>query len=323
MQILIHPGKANNIIATLAIGDSYYRDWHQFAFPSWQQYCRKHSLGLVVFEVDLLSIDDPYWKKATWQKLLIGSTIAKLMPEVNNVCYLDTDILINPNAPNVFDDHDESTVGLVSVFYRAPYSIEEAQKRLSYYRHHYYSQNYPLDSAAIMTKDDIYEHHGFPVQDDFACAGFFVFNVKAHSEQFNSIFYQYRSDVESLTNGGDQSHFNHEVLSKMKVSWLDYRYQAIWVFEMAWMYPFLYDYGRHDDSLIRRCVESSLFNNYFLHFAGSWHESEMWKMDAIMQDEAVLNLYSQCNNYVNTPITIRPKGTIKPSECEAPLNDSE
>ena len=33
------------------------------------------------------------------------------------------------------------------------------------------------------------------------------------------------------------------------------------------------------------CIESSLINNYFLHFPGSWHEGKMWKIKGILQSK--------------------------------------
>ncbi len=42
-----------------------------------------------------------YYKKPTWNKLLLGNEILKKFKQ-KNMCYLDTDILINPISPNIF-----------------------------------------------------------------------------------------------------------------------------------------------------------------------------------------------------------------------------
>ena len=62
---------------------------------------------MIVIIKDLLSKKDPFWKKATWQKMLIGSHLSSSGLNINNICYLDTDILINPNSPNVFKNHEK------------------------------------------------------------------------------------------------------------------------------------------------------------------------------------------------------------------------
>jgi len=56
---------------------------------------------LIAFDEDLILPADAMWKKATWQKMLIGEYLQKKGLAVASVCYLDTDILINPTAPNI------------------------------------------------------------------------------------------------------------------------------------------------------------------------------------------------------------------------------
>ena len=95
--------------------------------------------------------------------------------------------------------------------------------------------------------------------------------------------------------------------------WLDYRFQAIWAFEMAWKYPFLYETGSRDDlELIRDCIEASLYQNHFLHFAGSWHESQMWKLGGFLESEAAINALHKYKAYRDTPVTGNPIGMVKP-----------
>ena len=313
MKIIVEPGRSKNIMATIAIGEAHYKIWEQNALPGWLAYCKRYDLGLVAFDEDLVSQSDPQWKKATWQKLLIGNTLKTALPSVNNVCFLDTDILINPLAPNVFDSYDSKTVGLVSLRKNLPYPYDAVLRRVAFLRNRYYDSKYPLDSALFISVEDLYKFHGVPVQEDEACAGFFVFNVNNHAEIMGSLFRKYDKHVESITGGGDQTHFNYEIQSNIPVSWLDYRFQAIWLFEMVWKYPFLYNYGRDNKELIRECVEASLFTNYFLHFAGSWHESDMWKVGDILQNKGSLAKFEAFDEYLKIPVSGIPVGQIKPS----------
>jgi hypothetical protein len=312
MKVIIDPGQSNNVIATIAIGDSYYQSWHQHAFPTWKAYCERHELGLVVFDADLIARDDPFWKKPTWQKMLIGNVLSKQMPSVRNVCYLDTDILVNPTAPNVFDAYDPATIGLVSLRKNLPYPYEQVLRRVAFLRNKYYDSKYPLDSALFISVGNLYKFHGLPVQADEACAGMFVFNIENHADLLGTAFLKYDRSIDSITGGGDQTHFNYEVQSCGKVSWLDYRFQAIWLFEMAWKYPFLYDYGRDKLDVIKECVEASLFTNYFLHFAGTWHESGMWKIGGVLGGPNELERFNGFVEYLKSPVSGMPLGQIKP-----------
>lgn len=312
MKLLINPGNSRNIITTIAIGDNYYSTWEKHALPTWEKYCNQHDLGLVVFDEDLISKDHPFWKKPTWQKQLIGRELKQSGLEIKNVCFLDSDILINYTAPNVFDHHKEGTISLVSQKNNLPYHLDLVLRRIAYHRHFCYDEKYPLDSALFMSSKQIYEYHGMPVQKDYACAGFFVFNINEHSQLMETWFNKYDQHIDSITGGGDEAHFNFECQNWGKISWLDYRFQALWIYEMAWKYPFLYDYGRNNNELIRECIEASLFTNYFLHFAGSWYESDMWKVGNVLERVETKQKFQEFNNYLKMPVTGEPRGQITP-----------
>ena len=111
MNFLIKPKKNGNILATIVIGKKFYNNWFKFSYPSWRLYCKKNQLGLVCFKTDIISKKDPMWKKATWQKMLIGKYLNDNFPKkIRNVCYLDSDIIINPFAPNIFDFHQTKKI---------------------------------------------------------------------------------------------------------------------------------------------------------------------------------------------------------------------
>jgi hypothetical protein len=63
--------------------------------------------------------------------------------------------------------------------------------------------------------------------------------------------------------------------------------------------------------LIDACIEASLYANYFLHFAGAWHESEMWKEGESFTG-ARAQLLESYTTYRSAPVTGTPRGFIKP-----------
>ena len=280
--------------------------------PTWRLYCARHGIGLVVFESDLIAKDSRLWKKRQWQKLLIGDELQKHLPTVRNVCYLDTDILINYTAPNVFDGYKEKTIGLVSQKRSLPYPLEDVLRRIAFYRHNYFSKDYPLDSALFMSVEKIYEYHNVAPQDDYACTGFYLFNVSEHSSLMKSWFEKYDNSITSLTDGGEEAHTNYEIQNYGNVSWMDYKWQALWIYEMAWKYPFLYDRGHTDVRLVRECIEASLHTNYFLHFAGSWPDSQMWMVGGFFENDRQNILLEEYSRYLSMPVTGVPRGPVKP-----------
>ena len=286
----------------------------KYAYHTWEMYCHRHDLGLILFDEDLISPDHPKWKKANWQKYLIPSAIVDDGLAVNNVCHLDTDILISPLAPNIFDQHDERKIGVVSLRTGLPYPHLELCRRLAFARNRHYSNDYPLDSALFISLTDLYSSIKAPVQRDEACSGVFVFSVQTHKDLFSGFYGNYEKTVASPTSGGDQTHFNYLVQSNNLQHWLDYRFQAQWTYEMAWKYPFLYSNFRDDHQVIKTCIEASLFSNYFLHFAGSWYESEMWEQVKVFDTPESLEMFRAFDEYMKIPVYGKPLGAIKPKD---------
>ena len=311
MKTIISPGDSGNIIVTIAIGDKYLNDWTNYACPSWIKYCEKYKLGLVVVEEDLIDLSSEKWKKATWQKLLIGKTLQQTNLKIKNVCYLDSDILISPLAPNIFNFHKEGKIGLVSIRKNMPYEFQEMRRRLAFLRNKFYSSDYPLDSSLFISIEDLYRLHNLPIYDDEACMGLIVFSCEEHAELMEKIFLKYDKTTKSITNGGDQTHLNYEFHNYGNIYKLNYRFQAIWAFEMAWFYPFLYESKyKNDSKIINSCIESSLYKNYFLHFAGLWHESSMWKRNSIFRENA--ELMEEYKEYLKKPVYGKPMGIKRP-----------
>ena len=305
-------GDSGNCIATIAIGHQYLSEWEEYASPGWLRYCEHYDLGLYVVIDDLIPIAHESWKKATWQKMLLGDALSAISSRITNVCYLDTDILINPTAPNIFQEYDGKSYGIVSQINNLPMPLELVMRQYVFMRHNFYDENYPLDSVVFMPVHKQYEYSGLTPMYDSACAGLIVFNIELLADEMKNWFFKYDKDTESVTSG-DQTHFNWEMLNTGRVQWLPYEFQALWVYEMAWKYPFLYSAHQSNKELIKDCIEASLFSNHFLHFAGSWHESDMWLTDGILSDENTIEMHKKFRKYSKQTLTGDPKGIIKPS----------
>ena len=282
--------KSGNYIITVTIGKKYIREWEKYAKNSWLKYCRKNSIGLAIIHDHLLPISNIYWKKPQWQKFIIGKFIVENNLKISNVCYLDSDILINPNAENIFKYNKKNKISLVSQISNLPYNdLNYIRRKIAFNRHNYLSKRYPLDSALFMSLKQIYKYHNCKPQKDFACMGLFMFNVKRFYKIMNKWFEKYNRNVKSLSGGGEEPLLNYEILNYGKVNWLQYKFQALWTYEIAFKYSFLYK-NLNDKKLIKLCIEDSLNDNYFLHFAGSWHETTIWKNKKIFNDKKLIKL---------------------------------
>jgi hypothetical protein len=294
-----------NYIAIVAIGKSFLNLWKKNCCTLVLDYCKNHNLGLVVIENKLISEDSKFYKKPQWTKLLVAKHLIEKKINFNNICIMDADILVNPLAPNIFDYHKVKKISVVPLRHNLPYNFHNVSRRISFFRHNFYTKKYPLNSSLNMTIKEIYNFHRLKNLGKFFCSGIIVFN-KSFSNYFFKIFFKYTKDVKSITNNGEQTHLNYEVLKNKNVNWLDYKFQAIWNYEMAYYYPFLY--FNRNKKLSNLCIETSLMNNYFLHFAGSWHESRMldhFKLGNLMKRNYFLK------KYVNKIFRAKPKGMIK------------
>ena len=312
MQILRKSKDSNNYLATLAVGEKHHTYWEKFALPGWLNYCERFDLGLIVFDNLLYDHSSSDSKKINWQKLLIGDSLSKQANDIENVLYLDTDILISPLSPNVFNEIDQEKISLVSQVFNLPYDLEVVLRRLAFLRHNFWDKKYPLDSALFMSPQQIFKYHSLPSFDNYTCTGFFIFNLKNHGQLLKEIFFKYTKNIQSLTGGGEEPHLNYELQSYGKIKWLDYKYQALWTYEIAYKYPFLFEDKYRNHELVISCIESSLYSNYFLHFAGSWHESNMWKQYLSFSSQSSKELIQYYEKYLQQPITGESKGIIKP-----------
>ena len=133
INVILEPKSSKNIIATIAIGSQYQYNWITHAEPNWKEYCIKHDLGLIVVTDDLIPKNDSHWKKANWQKMLLGQAIKNLNKGIKNVCHIDTDFIINPLAPNVFDNIDLSRISIVSQEKNLPFDDKLVKRKISFY----------------------------------------------------------------------------------------------------------------------------------------------------------------------------------------------
>ena len=316
-----HHSKSQNYIVAAAIGEKAFREWKLYSYKLWITYCKKNNIGLLVFKDYIIDKKNPYWKSATQQKNLFGKFIVENITDIKikNICLLDLDILVNPLAPNIFKSHKKNCISVVSQLKNLPYknSDNTIRRKIAFFRKHFYDKSYPLDSSLTMSNKQTFNFHGFKDPGNYFCLGVLVFNVKKFSNFFSNIYYKYKPLTRSIT-GGNEPFLNFEIQKKTKINWLDYKFQVIWNFEVVEKYPFLYELKKNKGEIVKKCIESSLFDNYFVHFSGSWYDSDHWKIKNIFFNRKFMEMYKKFRRYKtrklkNKPHKLRiiPKGLSK------------
>lgn len=309
-----------HVLATTATSPEYYSKWKVFSAPSWLAYAEKFSLGVVVATSDLLPRGDSKFKNGSWQKMLLPNLVAHEIPSIERICLLDTDVVVSPRAPNIFEAAKAGEYSVVSQEKWLPFDVVEARRRVAFQRNRHYSPDFPLDSLLLADAAEEFRQQGLPPRDDFFCAGLIVCDV-THSDQLREWFFSVNTDVENHVVAWEQTHLNHWIQNEQH-SWLPYRFQALWHYEMAWNHPHLYKLG---DKILEApetkvALATALGNNYFLHFAGSWHESLAWALVKDVVNADFVRDFEEFERYLAKTIVPQNFGKVLPTSSSAAEN---
>lgn len=298
-------------IATTAIGGQYTKDWTQFSRKSWEDYAIRHNLGVIVITQDIIAKDTRGYKNGSWQKLLAPAKIVGEYPQLERICLLDTDILISPTAPNIFGASPRGVFSVVSQLSDLPFPLEVVLRRIAFLRHNFYSSDYPLDSFLLGDPFDSFRDLELPVPPDCFCAGLVVMDTQ-HADLMARWFYEVKESQNPY--GWEENYLNHWIQNEPH-HWLPYEYQALWNYEMAWKYPYLYEEGKEiaSNEEAKKAVETTLWNNHFLHFAGSWYESEAWKLGGSLFERGTGKATSDLQEFLHHPVEGKKWGQIRPT----------
>jgi len=298
-------------LVTSAIGGSYLEDFREFSLPTWQEYAQRCGLGVVVFADGSVSDDTLGGFNGAWLKMLLPELVKQQFPQVTRLALVDTDIIINPSAPNVFESTPEGHVGVVPEFSPDLAKNVESRKRLAFLRRKYYDASYPLDSILFASAEQVYREEGFQPLSESFCSGLIVLD-SASSSAFSAWFDEAKTVELGPAVAWEQTYLNYKVLTQLPHHWLDPEFQVIWNLEMASSHPSLYQMGDLSTSeFAENCVADTLNRVHFLHFAGSWPESTAWKNSPQQVMNKMGSLFEpEFRKYLETPSTGVARGKI-------------
>ena len=287
--------KIKNYLAAIAIGSKHFKDWKKYAYPSWKAYCKKNNLGIIIIKKDLINKKSFFWKKPTWQRLLIGQYIRENNINISNICVLDTDIFINNLSPNIFKVSNLNKISVVHLHKNLPHSQSDykLRERLVYLRRYFLNYSYPLRSSITAKPIEIYKNYNLKnSSNDYFQAGVMVYDVNKHYKLLYKIYLKYCSVINKKKFRGVEIPLNHELTKNTrKLHWLDYKFQTIWLYELADKYSFLYRVKKNYKEIKKYCAEEIILNSYFLHFAGTFKDAaKVWKIDNFFSDKKLMKL---------------------------------
>lgn len=303
------PGTRHALVTT-AIGERYLSNFTQYSLPYWKIYAETFDLAIIVISDETAFDGRDGGLNGAWLKLLAPLLVAKVTPQIQRVALIDSDVIVNPAAPNIFAACEDNRIGVVSQFNNLPFDLLTARKRLAFLRKSFYNSNYPLDSSLFATAQQEYQMENLPERDDLFCSGVIVLpqdKALLFDEWFREALDR---DAESAI-AWEQTFVNHKILDH-DPQWLPYKFQGIWNLEMAIHHPSLFgEKDLADNPSAQAAVADTLSNCFFLHFAGSWNESDAWRNEPSATIAKLMGLASpQFIRYLGEAPSGAPAGRI-------------
>lgn len=247
-------------IVTLAIGAEFRRRWSEICRPNWSQYAAQHGYDLICIDEPLDSSERARSRSPAWQKCLVLSQ--PFSARYDRIVWLDSDILIRPDAPDVSADVPPEKVGAVDEF-GIPSPELHRLIRLKDYARWRRSRVRFIDNPTPQSYYTVYGFtHGF---DHVVQTGVMVLSPEHHRDLFERTYRTYEDRGAGWNY--EMRPLSHELLAAGCVHWIDPKFNFLLGIYESLHFPFL---AESDDSARRTdCLREARRNTHFLHFAGS------------------------------------------------------
>lgn len=266
--------RARSALVTLAIGRHFATSFGDEMMPKWRTYCARHGLGLEV--ITDLPDDSPRAaaRSPAWQKLIVHRNEA--LQKYERLAWVDADIVIREDAPNIFEQTEIEFVGAVDDF--ATPGKHEHRAMLE----RLYGQ---WDRAGIryfrnLEPREYYAHFGIACDfKEVVQTGVLVYSPQRHGSLFEHIYQTYDAARDDALNH-EMRPASYELLKAGVVQWMTPQFNMQWSYYRECYYRFLNERLPVPAWLPKRvttdlermrtrwCVQMAYENNAFLHFSG-------------------------------------------------------
>ncbi len=269
-------------LVTLAIGDRYLASYKRYCHETWSKYAKQHNLDIVVIETIIDDSPRAQLRSPAWQKCLVLSH--KNVKLYDQVAWVDSDILINPTSPSVFENVPLEMIGAVDLF--ATPNVEDYRIWLEKF-YEYWTKN-GTSFINNVTPTDYHKNFGFEGEfQSVVQTGVLVLSPQYHSGLLEHVYNNYEDKGEARWNY-EMRPLSYEILTNELAYWLNPKFNMPWPYIKQFLYPFLNSSDSYIHkamnkvmrksglapkfSLAAKCVTTAFLNNYFLHFSGKASE---------------------------------------------------
>lgn len=261
--------KNKKAIATLAVGKRFSKMVEKTCKKNWKLYAEKYGYDLIICEELWDNSDFGKSRCAAWQKCLALSQ--DWSKNYEKIVWLDTDIIIHPNAPDICADVPEDKIAAINEF--ASPSREQYNLALSRMYEHWKNLGYnPVINYGAKA---YYKSFGIECGfEDVVQTGVMVFNPYLHKEVLEHVYYNYKEKGLNY----EMRPLSYEILKNNLIHWIDYRFNMLLQFQKALHYPFLLELNVEKPpfychkKVTKLCIDAVFSNSFFLHFTGKTEE---------------------------------------------------
>ena len=261
-------------IVTLLLGSYYERRWQRYCRASWEAYASTHGYDLRAIRAPLDVSPTASRRSAAWQKCLILSD-PKLQLSYDRVVWIDSDIVINPQAPCVTQGVPPAKIGAADALEQFSDAHGHVTPRVREYLGWKFGH-----AAEYYGTAQLPTTHARVVQ-----TGVMVLSPEHHRSILEAV---YRTGRDTPVGDFEMEHLSFEIMRVGCLHLLDRRFNKLWMGEMLAHYPFLLPprtleprplrvlkrfwrghYTLPSARLARPCIDSAFAGSFFLHFAGT------------------------------------------------------
>ena len=305
----IAKGESDCALILTVIGDEYRKKIERIALPNFLHYCRRHGIGLLLLNGYLNSDDKdsyPYNIDPGYQRLIAPSLVAELFPQYKYLCDLDADCVPSLTGRNIFANSNLKR-GVINLVMPTPNgaSRQSLGRRISLLRRFFHKADFPLDSLLAGNDENEKELLGFNFVGPISTLGTCIGHIDDLAASGASLYELIATEF----SGYLQNYRNQHYVKNFEVHYLPYEFQAIWNYELALYYPFLY-FG-DDRDLAVDCVSATMSRVDMLHFAGAWPENNVFGAGPFLFEGSGEDYYKQIQTYQAEKLVVKPYGRIK------------
>lgn len=291
----------NKAIVTLTLGKTYQSFWERLCRANWEEYARRNDYDVIALSEPLDPSPHAAKRQLSWQKCLILSQ--PFSARYERIVWLDADILINPDAPDISVGVPLDKVGATDEFStpsRADHQI--ALKKLYSFWESIGAKYYPSE-----TPEKFYGAYGLPATfDRVVQAGVLVISPEHHREALEEVYFKY-FERDAPRGLAEMRALSFHLQEADMVHWLDYRFNNLWLVYLALNAPFLLT--DPENPALPEVAHRAFQDSFILHFAGnaramSLLQSHTTANSPLPQHKAAVALNDDSAFQLNAPVAL-------------------